>query len=99
MGYFSSGFHASGYHNSGYYGLRVQRVYTTDADRVITPTQERVIRAKLDARIIAPENIERLVKMPGVEVVSVDNQNRVVNISLDDRIITIDNVLRITEAD
>lgn len=99
MGYFSSGYHASGYHNSGYYGLRVQRVYTTDADRVITPGQERVVRAKLDHRIISPDNIERLVKMPGVEVVSIDQQNRVVNIALDDRIITIDNVLRVTEAD
>lgn len=99
MGYFSAGYHASGYHNSGYYGLRVQRVYTTDADRLITPGQERVIRSKLDARIVSIDNIERLVQMPGVEVVSIDQQNRVVNIALDDRIITIDNVLRITEAD
>jgi len=99
MAYFSSGVYSSGFHSSGYYGIRVSRVYTTDENRVLTLERERIIRAKIDCRIISAENIERVIQMPGVQIVEVDNANRIISINLDDRIILIDNIIRITEAE
>ncbi len=99
MSHYSSGHAVGGHYSSGHYGITVARVYTTDADRVVTLQNERVIRAKLDNRIILADNIERLIVMPGVEVVEINEQDRVVSIALDDRIVLINDICRITEAD
>ena len=99
MSFFSSAYHSSAYYSSAYYGLRVERVYTSDADRIITPQAERLMRANVESRLIIGENIERLINMQGISVVSVDSSNRIISIDLDENIINIENIVRLTEAD